>query len=235
MRVLAKFLLVLSLIGCGGVKGKTITAENKDRILQDIRNSHDLTVEEVGLLQRYVMRSALQDAFGGKTPSLPVGKTIGAIIKEEREAEAHAATEAHEESLRIVHARAEAEKQRAILREAVTVTVYEKRLAQGEYDASMACKVMFTNHSGKDIRGFQGTLVFNDLFGDQIIRLGLKEDDVLMAGSNRRASRYWNYNQFMDDHNRWVGTKHENMKIVWEPKTILFTDGSSLSAGKDDE
>jgi hypothetical protein len=226
--------LCCAVAGCGSVKGKKITEENKAKLFEEIKTSHDLTVEEVGLLQRYVMRSTLQATLAGKEAGLPIGKTVGELIKEERGTEARAATEVHEESLRVDQARAEAEKQRAILRDAVTVTVFETSLESGEYEKMMACRLMFENHSGKDVRGFQGALFFRDLFGDGIIRLSLKEDDPLKAGASRRVSRYWRYNEFMDEQKRWAGSKLENMKVEWEPKTILFTDGTSLNAGDDD-
>lgn len=234
MRAASIVLLIVftALCGCGGVKSKKITEANKGKIFEEIKNSHDLTVEEVGLLQAYVIRTSLQDAFAGRQPSIPVGKTVGQVIEDQRTFMKQAADEARQDSLRAASARAEEERQQAILRQAVTVTVFEKGLSRGEYESSMMCKVSMENHSGKDIRGFQGSLVFRDLFGDQVIRFGLKEDEVLKAGQSRRVTRYWDYNQFMDDHNRWVGTKLENMKIAWEPKTVLFTDGSSLQAGE---
>ena len=187
---------------------------------------------EVGLLQSFFVRTAIKDAFSGKEPALPVGKTIGQIIEDERSFQRSAAAEAKQESLRIAQARAEEEQQRAALREAVTITVFDKELDPGDYRSSMMCKVMIENRSDKDVRGFQGTIVFNDLFDDQIIRFELKEDDILQAGQTRRVTRYWNYNQFMDEHTLWAGTKLENMKVHWEPTTILFTDGTSMRAGE---
>lgn len=223
--------LMITLGSCGGVKSKMITEKNKDTIFEEIKTSRDLTIEEVRLLEGYVVRTALQNISAGKTPALPVGKTIGQVIEEQRAVMDQAAVASRAESLRVIKAREAEAQQQAILREAVTVSAFGKELVPKEYGSMMACKLIIENHSKKDIRAFQGTLVFRDLFGDQIIRLLLKEDDTLAGGASRRGARYWDYNQFRSEDVRWAGTKFENMKIAWEPETVLFTDGTTLQAG----
>ena len=72
-------------------------------------------------------------------------------------------------------------------------------------------------------------VVFNDLFGDLIKRVTLKEDDVLKAKKSRRVSRMIDYNQFIDSDQSLNSKEIENLAIRWEPDTILFADGESLS------
>src|ERR1700742_4528348 len=80
-------IMVFSIVvfaSCSNVKGKKVTEENKGKILEEIKNTRDLTVEEVQLLQAYLIRTGMQDAMSGKEITFPVGKTIGEMIEEQR-------------------------------------------------------------------------------------------------------------------------------------------------------
>lgn len=106
--------------------------------------------------------------------------------------------------------------------DALVVTVVEQEMVSEEYQKWMVCKIKMENRSQRDVRGFNGSLVFTDLFDKEIIRLTFQEEDVLKAGDSRLAKRFWKYNQFIDEHVRWATTKQENTKVTWLVDDILW-------------
>ena len=54
----------------------------------------------------------------------------------------------------------------------------------GIYDAHITMNCAYENTSGKDIRAFKGTLVFQDLFDVQIYKVAITISDPI---KNRRA------------------------------------------------
>jgi len=221
--------LGLLAIGCSNnVKNTRVTEQNKATVFQSIKDSKDLTVEEVGLLQAFIMRKGLGDALAGKTPELPVGMTIGEMIEDQRKWVADATKREADEKERVARARAEEEKQRRVLLDAITLTVFDKGYSEGEYQQYITIKTMYENKSGKDIRGFKGRVQFNDLFGVEIMPFNISEDEPLKARETKRQSWTLKYNQFIDQHVKLRNTPLESLKIEWKPQIILFADGTSL-------
>lgn len=214
--------------GCSGTKGQKITEKNKDRIMEQIKDSKDLTVGEVQLLQGYMLRSGLT----GGDP-LPVGKTIGELIEDQRKFVADLNKKDAEEKERVAKAKAIADEKRKVLLAALSVTEFDKGFEHIDYEDYNTMKLSYENRSGKDIRGFKGVLIYNDLFGDQITALKLKEDHILKNGQTIQVSKQVDYNQFIDKDKKLRETSLDSMKIEWQPEVILFTDGTSLSADPD--
>jgi hypothetical protein len=223
--------LLAAAAGCrGGIKDTRITEQNKKTVFQDIKDSRDLTVEEVGLLQAFVIRKGLGDALTGKTPELPVGMTIGEMIEDQRQWVADSAKREADEKERVARARAEEERQRKALLDALTVTVYDKGYSESDYREYITIKTMYENKSGKDIRGFKGIVQFNDLFGAEIMPLNISEDSPLKNGETKNQTWTLKYNQFIDKHMKLRGTELGSLKVEWKPQIILFADGTSLEA-----
>ena len=211
------------------IKDIEVTEENRETLFEEIKDSKDLTLGEVQLLQAYVVRTGLQNALSGGEASIPTGKTIGSMIEDQRSWTAEEKNREAEEKARQEKAQAEEERQREQLRGVLSVTVYEKGFTKSNYQKYITLKLRYENTSDKDIRGFKGVVVFNDLFGDLIKRVTLKEDDVLKAKKSRRVSRTIDYNQFIDSDQSLNSKEIDNLAIRWEPDTILFADGESLS------
>jgi hypothetical protein len=229
MKRLLLLVILIAVAGCSGnVKNLRITEENKNTVFDQIKTTKDLTVEEVGLLQAYVLRKGLGDAFAGKTPTLPVGMTIGEIIDDQRKWVDNEKVRQAEEKERIARARAEEEKQRRQLLDAITLTVFEKGFQHVDYEDYVTIRAVYENKSGKDIRAFKGTIQFNDLFGVEIMPVNIAEDTPLAAGETRREGWTLKFNQFIDQHVKLRNTALENMKPEWKPSIILFADGTSM-------
>ena len=227
-------LLAVLLVGaCGDVRELEITDENKDSLLEKIKDTSDLSVEEVQLLQGYILRKGMREALSGGDPSLPVGKRIGELIEEQRKYVEDEKIRQEEERRKREVAKAEEERQRKVLLDALDVTVYETGFQNRSYQDYITFKVSFENKLEQDIRAFEGSVAFKDLFDDLIQHINLKEDDPLAAGETRQESYTLEYNQFIDSHQKLKSTKLENMKTEWLPKTILLTDGIALRVESD--
>jgi hypothetical protein len=218
----------LAVAACGNAKNQRVTKENKDSLFQQIKDSQDLTVEEVGLLQAFVLHQGLGDARSGKDPELPVGMTIGEMIDEQRKWNEDTKRQQDQEKRRMTKARAEEEAQRVTLRDALTVTVFDKAFQNVAHQDYVTIRVAYENTSGKDIRGFKGVLQFNDLFGAEIVPFTISEDEPLRMGETKRQGWTLKYNQFKDEHVKLRNTVLDNLKIDWKPQIILFSDGTSM-------
>ena len=102
----------------------TITEENQDSFMEELAYA-TLTVEEVGLLTAAQMRRALATGFGAEEPVL-IGKTVGDVIEEERTFRAAANARQAEEDRLAAEAKAAADALVAELRQAITLTVFDK-------------------------------------------------------------------------------------------------------------
>jgi len=231
--IVAITIAVLAVTGCSGnVKDRQITEENKEKLFDEIKATKDLTVEEVGLLQAYVVRKGLGDVLAGKTPTLPVGMTIGGIINEQRKWIDDEKVREEAEKQKVAQAKAEEERQSKQLLDAIALTVFDKGYAKEDYQDYITIRTRFENTSGKDIRGFQGAVVFSDLFGSEIMPFRISEDVPLRVGESRRQGWNLKYNQFIDKHTKIRNTELANMKVEWKPEVILFADGTSLRVGQ---
>lgn len=203
-----------------------------------MKDSKELTVDEVQLLQGYVLRSAFKSAFSGGTANVPTGKTIGEMIKDQQKFVADSKTRDDEDKRRVEAAKVEADKKRQELLAVLAVTVYDKGANKNQYIdnvSEITLSFSYQNLSAKEIRGFKGTVVFKDVFGDVIKQADIKEDQPLGPNATRRDKRSLNYNMFTDDDKKLLATKLSEMKVVWEPDTILFTDGTSLKVDDADK
>ncbi len=83
VRSLVALPLAFLLFGCQtdtGLKNIEVTPENQEEIQKNIQSSHDLTVEEVRLLDAYLERQKQQTG----SAALPTGKTVAQLIEDER-------------------------------------------------------------------------------------------------------------------------------------------------------
>ena len=122
------------------VKDIKVTEENKDSLFEQIKNSRDLTVEEVSLLYASQLRQGLANALAGQKSAFPVGQTIGEMIEAERQYQKDATVREEENKRKQAEDRgqreqaaAEAAKQQQVLQDALSVTVYDKDFLKIEY------------------------------------------------------------------------------------------------------
>jgi hypothetical protein len=212
-------LCLIALCGCGNVKNKKITENNQKEILQQIKNSKDLTGEELQLLQGAMFRSAFQGHAG-----LPVGKTVGEVIKEQREWVAKTGKDEKEQKEREKRLAAEQEARVAEMRKALTVGLagFEKR--KGYLSDFIEAQYAYENTSGREIRAFQGTVVYSDVLGNH-----LDDDPVKVLKPIRIGGKGMQVENLPLMLYHGLGNKNrDDVKAEWKPEKILFADGTSL-------
>ena len=207
-----------------------ITEKNKDTFMDEIKDMKGLTVDEVRLLIAYQVRTGTTKAVGGKEQNT-VGKTIGDVIEDARKQVASEKTEADRQKRLADEAKAKQEAIAAELRKAVAVAVFEKGFVPaipgvGQFEAYITFKCAFENYSSKDIRAFKGVVIFQDLFGSDLYRVNLTISDPINAGAKASWSGVVKFNQFIETQQRFRDTELKDMKVIWMPESIIFSDGT---------
>lgn len=100
-----------------------------------------------------------------------------------------------------------------------------------EFDSSLGgdavtMDIHITNTFDKDITGFNGVLVFNDIIGNEVKRLNIKFTDGIAAGGNVVWQGEMQYNQFIDSSRALRYAEREKLKVVLELDKVVFADGT---------
>ena len=218
----------LLMVGCGHDPRKVrITDKNRDTFIKEIKDMKGLTVEEAGLLVAAQVSDGMKKAFGGEERKV-VGKTVGELLVELKKEAAEREQESKKQERLAAEARAKEEARMAELRKAITLTVASKGFSESDYEKYINITVAYENQSAKDIRAFQGRVQFTDLFGKEIYESGVTISNPIKAGERAIWKGSIKYNQFMDAEKALRFTELSDMKIVWKPSGILFTDGSKI-------
>lgn len=104
--------------------------------------------------------------------------------------------------------------------------VTEKRFVEGDFADSNHFTFEFTNNTEKDIEGVKGSVIFKDLFDDQIKHVTLSYDEGIPAGESTLYRASIDYNQFMDSDIELRNIELAKMKYDWVVDTIIYTDGT---------
>lgn len=196
--------------------------------------------DEKKTLTAYLFRAGMSEAFGQTMPDITIGEAIQKQKDFAAEKAAEEAAEAEEEAKQVALAKKiEEERQAAVdaMNKAMTVAVSSldftpSNYRVGRYQDGFSISIALQNNTEKDMSGVKGTVVFADMFGDDIKRVGLSVDDTIAAGQSIRWDGNLGFNQFMDEDVKLRNTALGKMKISWEPETYLFSDGSTMSPGE---
>ena len=215
-------LLVVLLVGCSGTKGLKVTEQNKATVLGKVAQSKDLSQEEKESVATYFLRSSLGGYFGIEKCD-PVGKTIGQIIAEQRAYVTQEKAREEKEQLLAKEAAVREESLATELRKALTFAIFEKKDISGDFFDHTNFKAVYQNNTDKEIKGFRGVVVFQDMFGDEISRLYVKITDPIRAG----LKATWK-DEIYSDAYKFKKVELKDMKVLWKPTTIIFADGTVL-------
>jgi hypothetical protein len=114
------------------------------------------------------------------------------------------------------------------LKNAVLVTCIKKGYVEVEYQDYITYSFAIKNKSNKDIRAVKGDIVFTDLFDEKIKNFSFTYDQTVKAGTSAIWEATTTYNQFMDDDVRLKSKELKDIKLVWKPIKIIFSDGTTL-------
>lgn len=87
-----------------------------------------------------------------------------------------------------------------------------------------------TNNSEKAIKGVQGVLHINDLFGTSIMDVGCDFTGHTIQAGETYTNKDLTYevNEFMDADMKLYNEDYSDLNFEYEPTTIVFTDGTSV-------
>lgn len=91
----------------------------------------------------------------------------------------------------------------------------------------LVCKI--ENMTNKDIKGVQGNLVINDLFGKEIITIewDVTGENIPANGSITQEDYGLEINHFMDDHMKLYNTNYDDLKFEYKVTQIVYADGTT--------
>ncbi len=221
MKKLFYLLAIVILASCSSPMNNTYSDATFESDLKAIREANALDSTEMNLLAMYFVRAKLLNE------SIE-GKSYNEIL-----AEAKVAKQKQEEEERIQRelaekAKKEEEARIARLKNALTVTIFDKGYVEYDYQEYITYKFAFENKTEKEITAFTGQIMFTDLFDKEIKSLNLTYDDGVAASSIKNYSATTDYNQFMDEDQLLKSKNLKQIKLVWKPEKILFADGSTL-------
>jgi hypothetical protein len=231
-RLAVAFSIALLAVACSSDRSITITEQNKDSVLDQIKDSKSFTPDEVRLLMARRMRVAVANSQRQPGPDW-VGKTLAQVIEDERKLDQDAKAKQAEVDRLAAEAKAKQDAMAAELRKAISLAVYDKGfipsdIQNSRFDDYITVKCAYENVSGKDVRAFTGAVRFADLFDKEIMEVNLTIQEPIKASDKATWNGTIKYNQFMDDHQSLKNAELANMKITWIPKSIIFADGSKL-------
>ncbi|WP_246606808.1 hypothetical protein [Novilysobacter antarcticus] len=190
-----------------------------------------------GYIMRHTVGAKMGAIFGGaEGPGIPEGMTIGKAIEEQRKFIAD--QEAEEQKQAALKVLLQAQREAAIkpMREAVTVTLVSKRI-NPEYgysgilmDENLEVIFGYKNNTQKDISGVKGYVSVRDLFGDELSGFAISNDDTIPAGESITwtGSRSVKYAVGDNKDRKLAELDDSKYKVNWEPRMIVFADGTKL-------
>lgn len=124
------------------------------------------------------------------------------------------------------------------LLKAVSLTVVSKGFIPSDpnarrYQALLTLKCSYQNTSDRDIRAFTGAVIFQDLFGKEILRTNVTISEPIKGGQQATWDGTLRYNQFIDAHQRFRVAELQDLKVVWQPASIIFSDGTRIGEDAD--
>jgi hypothetical protein len=84
------------------------------------------------------------------------------------------------------------------------------------------------NTGSRDIRAIRGTIVFSDVFGEEIKSVSWTYEHGVKVGERRRYETELVYDAIIPSDQKLRVTPLADMKVRWEPLTIVFADGTTL-------
>ncbi|WP_299444101.1 hypothetical protein [uncultured Aquimarina sp.] len=114
------------------------------------------------------------------------------------------------------------------LLDVVKVQCVQKGYQEYDYEEFITYKFLIENKSNKDIRAIKGNIVFTNLFGDKINTLSFVYDDPIKSGRKNNYNATTDYNQFIEEDRALKNKDLKDLKIIWEPLKVIFSDGTTL-------
>lgn len=209
----------LLLFSCSSPLNKKFNKNTAKEDIEAIKSKLDTT--DLQILAGTMVRLKLQ----GKNLE---NMTYGEMLKDGKEWKREQdSIQAEQKALAEKAAKEEAERVKK-LTQAVMVTCFKKGFSTYDYQDYITYKFAIQNKSSKTIRAIKGSITFTNLFGDKIKSFNFVYDQPIEAGKTATYDATTDYNQFMDDDQALKSKDLKDLKVVWKPEKIIFSDGTTL-------
>lgn len=191
----------------------------------DIKAIHEANVldsAEGDLLATYIVKATL---FGQKDLT---GKTYNQILREAKKAKKTQEKEERKQRKLEEKAKKEEDAKIARLKNALTVTILDKKFAKHNFQGYIIYECAFENKTDKAINAFKGQITFNDMFDDEIQSINIKYDEGVDANSIKNYSISTICNEWDEEAQLLKSKSLKQLKVFWAPEKIMFADGSTL-------
>jgi len=218
-----KLVLVVCMIGllisCTAPLDKKFNKETSFEDLKSIKEEVDSSDYKL------LSGSLLRLAFKGESIE---GMTYSDILEDGKEWKAEQDRLEAEQKALAEKIKKEEEERTKRLNDVLTVALYKKGFSKYNYQEYITYSIAFENKSDRDIRALKGVLTINDLFDTKIKGISLTIDDPIKAGTTYKDSYTTDYNQFKSEDSTLKSKDLDDLKIVWTPEKIIFSDGTTL-------
>ena len=116
----------------------------------------------------------------------------------------------------------------------VTIVVVDKvntpkDTNQWRFSSYSTFHISITNNTEKDIKGIQGVLDVQDMFGVSIMKsqCDLTGNVIKAHATIINKDLSLEINEFMDTHTKVYSADYDDLKFVYEVQQIMFTDGTT--------
>jgi hypothetical protein len=106
---------------------------------------------------------------------------------------------------------------------------YEFKRGQHEYENRHLFTYILKNRTDKAIKLVEGTIMFTDLLGEQLMSIRLFPDIRYPPGEPNTASGQWNVNQFEQGEQRMAMIDHDDVKATLIIQKVVFSDNTVWS------
>ncbi|MGD9858852.1 MAG: hypothetical protein AB7S90_02200 [Marinobacterium sp.] len=95
-----------------------------------------------------------------------------------------------------------------------------------QYDDFINFTLNFKNTKERDIRAFEGVAQFMDLLDNELLSATVAINDPIGGLEQMEWPGQIEYNQFRDSHKRLRAAEYGNIKLKFELRKVLYTDGT---------
>ena len=213
-KILLITLVSFLILSCSSPLDKKFNESTFEVDAKEIKESGKLSQDDAEIMLGWIMRSK----FKGESLE---DKTYNEIIADAKDYK-------KEQDALAEKVKKEEEEKRQRLGSALTVAMYDKGYKEYDYQKYLTYSIAFENKTDKDIRAIKGSISIQDLFDTEIKAISLTIDDPIKAGETFKSTYTTNYNQFMDEDSRLKNKDMDDLKTVWTPTKIIFSDGTTL-------
>lgn len=112
--------------------------------------------------------------------------------------------------------------------QALEINIFEKTFYEKDWRSYIILEFVIENKSSKNIRAFKGSVVFTNLFNEEISSINLYCDHTIPAGEVIRWTEKKEFNPYLYRDLSLKDKALNDLKIIWVPEKIIFTDNTVL-------